>query len=178
LETFDLSQSIFEFKTLKPYQQAEFLQSKDGKSFVKSLRAHSPKIHFQKSVNRLCDIFGLPDDTPVVINANSSINIGGDGSQSSMQEPDCPAEAPSVVPATLETYPIKNFPHKRLKADEVYDKILSGVLWPLNQWVRESNLCLLFAASPDSIKAALFDYIQDGSLAVHEEMGDVLYARM
>jgi hypothetical protein len=162
LELEDLKTTISILKSMKPYQKIAFFESKDGIDFVNQLYDSVGNKEDKESVNQLHKALGSPTLEKGTISLND-INFY------------TPTECATPID-NLDK--MKSYPDRRLNSDHVYRAVGSNILQPHQYWTKQSDLCEMFHASPESIEAALFSHVGDGRIAYEEAKDQMLFARV
>jgi hypothetical protein len=157
MELFDLQTTITFLKSMKPYKQAEYLNSKDGREFVKSLYSHASK----DSVDALVKALGG-------VELEKHISL----SEVAFYNP-TQIDVPQDRTGKMTTYP-----DKRLNSDHVYRAVGANIMMPQQYWTQQADLCEMFGASPESIEAALFSHVGEGRIAYESTDKQMLFARL
>lgn len=162
MEIEDLKTTVSILKSMKGYQRTAFFESRDGREFIKSLsKTVFPNLDQANSIGSLIKAVGG-------VELQKNIVLGESGFS---------------IPTQLEvpedrTKEMASYPDKRLNSDHVYRAIGARVLDPQIHWTKESDLCHMFHASPESVEAALFSHVGEGRVAYENAAEQMLFARI
>ena len=148
----DILTSVETLKALKPFQRQRFMESSEGREFVK----------------------GLPEGPRASM--MEAVGLGRLEKHMSIVELSTYSPEPQTIPEDR-TKAMGGYPDRRLNSDLVYRAVLARVADPQLHWTRQSDLCHEFRASAESIEAALLQHVWGGRVAFEKTDEQMLFAR-